>query len=118
MGWCIYLVDSVTREVIKLPFKHQIYGSNNCIGGTDELWVDITYNYSRIYREKTNGLSLDYLHNKFAYETFDFLENLINSLGDDVSDDYWEATEGNAKKSLHQLLTFARMRPNGIWKVD
>lgn len=118
MGWDISLVEPVTREVIKLPFKHQKYGSNYCVGGTNELWVSITYNHGRIYREKTEGLSLDYLHNKFAYETFDFLENLINSLSDDVSDDYWEAAEGNAKKALYHLLTFARMRPDGIWEVN
>ena len=118
MGWSIYLVEPVTREVIVLPFKHQMFGSTYCVGGTDELWIDITYNYDKIYREKTNGLSLDYLHNKFAYETIEFLENLINSLGDDVSDNYWDATEGNAKKVLFCLLTFARMRPDGIWDVS
>ena len=52
MGWSIYLVEPVTREVIVLPFKHQMFGSTYCVGGTDELWIDITYNYDKIYREK------------------------------------------------------------------
>ena len=118
MGWSIYLIEPVTREVIILSFKHQMFGSTYCLGGTDELWIDVTYNYGKIYREKTNGLSLDFLHNKFAYETIEFLEDLINSLGDETSNDYWEATEGNAKKAIYQLLIFARMRPDGIWEVS
>lgn len=121
MGWSIYLVEPVTRKAIKSPLKHQImhqiYGSNY-FGGTDGLWVNITYDYSMIYREKTNGLFLDYLDNKFAYETFDFLENLIKSFGNNASDNYCKTTEEYAKKALYQLLAFARMRPDGIWEVD
>ena len=66
----------------------------------------------------TISRALDYLDNKIAYDTIDFLEGLIKSLLDDVSDDYWEATEGNAKKAIYQLLIFARMRPDGIWEVS
>ena len=32
--------------------------------------------------------------------------------------DYWKATEGNAKRALYGLLTFARLRPDGIWDGD
>lgn len=117
MGWSIYLTDPVTKETIKLPFKHQMFGSNYCIGGTEELWLSVTYNYSRVYRSKANGLSLDYLDGKFAYQTFEFLENLIHLLSDDVSSDYWEPTEGNAKRAVYHLLAFARMRPDGVWRV-
>lgn len=118
MSWDIYLKDPVSKEVITLPFEHHMYGGTYRIGGTNELWLNVTYNYGKVYREKTNGLTLDYLDNKIAYDTIDFFEGLIKSLSDDVSDDYWEATEGNAKKAIYQLLIFARMRPDGIWEVS
>ena len=46
------------------------------------------------------------------------LEKAAAALGDDVNPDYWEATEGNAKKPLLQLLAMARMRPDGVWDGD
>ena len=45
------------------------------------------------------------------------LERVIALLGNDVSDDYWKATEGNAKKALMSLLTMAKMRPDAIIEV-
>lgn len=37
---------------------------------------------------------------------------------DEVSGDYWEPTEGNAKRPLLQLAAMARMRPDGVWDGD
>lgn len=51
-------------------------------------------------------------------ESIPILENAINQLGDDASPDYWEPTEGNAKRALLQLLAMAKMRPDGIWDGD
>ena len=46
------------------------------------------------------------------------LEKVAAVLGDDVADDYWEPTEGNAKKPLLQLIAMAKMRPDGVWEGD
>jgi hypothetical protein len=35
-----------------------------------------------------------------------------------VHEDYWEATEGNAKRALLQLMALSRMRPDGVWDGD
>ena len=51
-------------------------------------------------------------------ESIPVLKSAIDALGDDVSTDYWEATEGNAKRALCQLLAFAQMRPDGVWDGD
>ena len=32
--------------------------------------------------------------------------------------DYWLPTRGNAIRPLHQLLAFARLRPDGVWDGD
>lgn len=34
------------------------------------------------------------------------------------NDNYWEDTAANAIRPLHQLIAFARMRPDGIWDGD
>jgi hypothetical protein len=39
-------------------------------------------------------------------------------LDDDLSENYWEPTEGNAKKALLQLIALAKMRPDGVWEGD
>jgi hypothetical protein len=46
------------------------------------------------------------------------IEAAISSLGDDISSDYWEPTEGNAKRVLYHMLELARMRPDGVWDGD
>jgi hypothetical protein len=42
----------------------------------------------------------------------------IAKLNDDVDQNYWKPTEGNAKKALTQLLALAKMRPDGVWRGD
>ena len=42
----------------------------------------------------------------------------IEALIAQTDDDYWTATEGNAKRPLLQLLAMAKMRPDGIWNGD
>lgn len=45
------------------------------------------------------------------------LKKIIASLKDDADEDYWKATEGNAKRALCGLLMFAQLRPDGVWSV-
>ena len=51
-------------------------------------------------------------------QSIPILQDAINKLGNDVDDDYWKSTEGNAKRALCQLLSFAQMRPDGVWNGD
>ena len=46
------------------------------------------------------------------------LDRAISMRGDDVDDDYWKPTEGNAKRALCQLRALAQMRPDGLWVGD
>ena len=43
------MCDPVTKEVLRLDTPHQLYGGTHAIGGTTELWLNITYNYSKHY---------------------------------------------------------------------
>lgn len=82
-----------------------------------ELWLNVTYNYARHYY-CLGERGIREIYGKTGAESIPMLKAAALRLGDDVSDDYWEATEGNAKRALLQLLAMARMRPDGVWDGD
>lgn len=55
MSYDIYLKDPVTKEVVELDEPHFMRGGTYAIGGTKELWMNITYNYGHYYYEATNN---------------------------------------------------------------
>ena len=89
------------------------------MGGSNEADLNITYNYSRFYYQhldKTNGLRA--LDGQMAKDWVDRLEAAVKVLGTAHSNDYWEATEGNAGHALSILLRWAKEHPEGIWRVN
>lgn len=118
MSYDIELLNPVTKEVIEFDNVHDIKGGTYQLGGTTKAWVNITYNYSdhfyRLFGE--NGIRT--IYGMTGAESIPLLKNVISQLGDDVSDDYWKSTEGNAKKALYSLLAFAQLRPDGVWDGD
>lgn len=134
MSYDIELQDAVTEEVLLLDNIHQMRGGTYVVGGTAEASLNITYNYSKHFRkafgdEDANLTEFDKmfgggntgirkLYGMSAVESIPILEKAISKLGNDVDADYWKSTEGNAKQALIQLLTLAKMRPDGIWNGD
>lgn len=119
MSWDFDLCDPVTKKVLETEEKHEIKGGTYCVGGTTEMALNITYNYSDIINRKMEELGIlkedsysyaYYLNGKTGAETIELLKKIISSLKDD-------ATEGNAKRALCGLLAFAQLRPDGIWSV-
>nr|DAR53544.1 MAG TPA: hypothetical protein [Caudoviricetes sp.] len=119
MSWDFDLCDPVTKKVLETEEKHEIKGGTYCVGGTTEMALNITYNYSDIINRKMEELGIlkedsysyaYYLNGKTGAETIEPLKKIISSLKDD-------ATEGNAKRALCGLLAFAQLRPDGIWSV-
>lgn len=82
-----------------------------------EFWLNVTYNYARHYH-CLGERGIREIYGKTGAESIPMLKAAALRLGDDVSDDYWEATDGNAKRALLQLLAMARMRPDGVWDGD
>ena len=120
MSWDISLTDRVTGEVLHSDSPHMMRGGTFMLGGTTELWLNITYNYSKVYhRDSVFGKDgIGTIFGMTGLESIPLLEKAIHALGDDVSKNYWEATEGNAKRPFVQLLTMAKMRPDGIWQGE
>lgn len=117
MSYDMRLCDPVTHETLEVDSPHLMAGGTYALGGTTELWLNVTYNYARHYR-CLGERGIREIYGKTGAESIPMLKAAALRLGDDVSDDYWEATEGNAKRALLQLLAMARMRPDGVWDGD
>lgn len=120
--------DNAFEKVI-LRSKHEIAGNTYCLGGTDEAWVNITFNYAKFFYEiwpKPNGEKVDIrpffemfnghtggirsLYGKPIDIVMKELVRGIDSLGDEKpSEDPWAATAGNAKLALQKLLTLCEI---------
>ena len=118
MSYDINLLDPVTHEVIQFDTPHQIKGGMYCMGGTTDAWINITYNYGKIYREKFGKEGIRTIYGMTGAESIPIIQKVIDSLSNETNSDYWTATEGNAKRALYGLLSFAKMRPDGIWDGD
>ena len=134
MSYDISLTDPVTGKVLETEEPHQMRGGTYAVGGTTELSLNVTYNYAPHFRrvfgdenvklggfDKTFGggeTGIRRLYGKTGAESIPMLKQAIAQLKDDVDENYWEATEGNAKRALSQLLSLAQMRPDGVWYGD
>ena len=119
MSYDIKLVDPIMKEQLHSDTKHEIHGGLYAIGGVTELWLNVTYNYANhYYRVMDTDKGIRVIYGMSGAESIPVLQKAIDQLGDDVSDDYWAETEGNAKRALIGLLALARLRPDGIWDGD
>ena len=118
MSYDIELQDPVTGRVIELDKPHQMKGGTYAIGGTNLAELNITYNYCKHFYRLFGENGIRFIYGKTAAETLPLLKDGAALLGDDVSDDYWEPTEGNAKAALMQLIALSQMRPDGVWAGD
>lgn len=120
MSYDISLCDPVTHKPLKADSTHFIAGGMRAMGGTKELWLNVTYNYGNYFRrdDVLGRKGIRSIYGKTGAESIPMLEKAISALGDVVDDDYWHATEGNAKRALYGLLAFAKMRPDDVWDGD
>ena len=117
MSYDCYLQDPITEETLHFDEAHQMVGGTYAAGGTTEAWLNVTFNYRPFYC--ANGLedSLKTLRGMTAADSIPLLQGVADKLGDDVDDDYWKPTEGNAKRALLQLIAMAKLRPDGVWTI-
>ena len=117
MSYDIYLKDPVSRDTIELDAPHHMRGGTYAYGGTSRATLNITYNYAVHFGGLgENGIRT--IYGMTGADAIAILEAAISKLGDDVDDDYWKPTEGNAKQALLQLVALAKMRPDGIFDGD
>lgn len=117
MSYDIYLLEPVTRKIIVFSEPHFMRGGTYALGGTTAAHLNITYNYWPFF-ESLGEKGIREIYGMTAADSIPRLNNTIRKLGDDVDDDYWKPTEGNAKQALLQLVALAKMRPDGVWNGD
>jgi hypothetical protein len=116
------LHDPITGDVAQLDSPHQFKGGTYCLGGTTEAHLNITYNYSPHYKRvfAAQGLN-DGIRSIYGMTGKDSIPILIaaaNMLKSDVSDNYWDPTEGNARAALLQLAQLAVLCYDSYWQGD
>ena len=86
MSYDIYLCDHVTHKPLKADSTHFIAGGMRAMGGTKELWLNVTYNYGHFYyRPEVFGEGgIRSIYGKTGAESIPMLEKAISALGDDV----------------------------------
>ena len=126
MSYDIDLLDPITKEVIEINDAHFLRGGTYQMGGSTELSLNMTYNYSKFLHQviqpeftpSEDKSGIRSLYGLTALEATPILEAAISTLKDDVDQDYWKPTEGNTKKALNNLLTMCKMRPDAIIDGD
>lgn len=137
MSYDIELTDPITGETLELETPHHMRGGTYASCGTNKAHLNVTYNYYeqfiRVFEplEEPRPKSPDWMRDNAVplvgirtiygltgAESLPVLDKAISLLADDVDDDYWKPTDGNAKRALTQLRALAAMRPDGIWSGD
>lgn len=126
MSYDINLLDPITKKVIEINDAHFMRGGTYQMGGSTELSLNMTYNYSKFLHQviqpeftpSEDKSGIRSLYGLTALEAIPILEVAISNLKDDVDEDYWKPTEGNTKRALNNLLTMCKMRPDAIIDGD
>lgn len=132
MSYDLRLVNAQTGENLELPEKHHHPQGTYRFGGEPFARINITYNYSTHFHRvlkapggegqgkggTREGSGIRSIYGLTGKESQKYLRKAIRSLGNDVSNDYWEATEGNAKRALKGCLALAEACPDGVWEGD
>lgn len=140
MSYDTSLCDPVTHEVLEMEEPHKITGGTFAMGGTKEMWLNVTWNYADWYyrpgvfaRTKKASKGIRTIYGMTGAQSIPVLKKAIaklESMTVDISDKerreceeqgatgYWLPTRENAIRPLYQLLAFAQMWPDGVWEGD
>lgn len=118
MSYDIYLIDKTTKKIINLEQPHHMKGGTYALGGTTEAHLNVTYNYWEHFHRVFGEEGIRSLYGMSGGDSIPILCGAIDNLKDDVSENYWDSTEGNARQSLLHLLELATLCPEGIWDGD
>lgn len=140
MSYDISLCDPITGETLETESTHMMTGGTFTVGGTRELWLNVTYNYADWYYRpdvfpiiEGESKGIRAIYGLTGAESIPVLKKAIDTLkklNEDISEEertelekhgttgYWMPTKENAIRPLCQLLAMAQMRPDGVWAGD
>lgn len=103
---------------VELDKKHHKVGGSHASGSTKKAWLNVTYNYAGHFKRVLGEDGIRVIYGLTGEESIPILKEAIGKLGSDVHVNYWEPTEGNAKKALENLLYFAERLRDRVWDGD
>ncbi len=96
------------HPMVKVPEFTE--GGTYPIGGTDVADLNVTYNYAKHFDyRQLNGMK--------AEDSVPILQEAVDRLGTEQTNDYWAGTPGNAGYACNILLEWAKLHPSAIWDV-
>jgi hypothetical protein len=117
MSYDISLLDA-SGKVVEFEEPVDIRGGTYCAGGTFTAWLNVTYNYAPHFYRVLGEKGIRSIYGLTGLQSLPLLDAAIEALADDVDDDYWTPTEGNAKESLKNLRWLASKAPSATWDGD
>ena len=103
-------IQNKTGKTVRFPFAHDLVGGTFCFGGTNEAWLNVTYNYYRFFVRALGKNDIQSIYGLTPEESIPILDAAIAKLGNAKPDpDYWKACAGNAKKALLDLKRLAEL---------
>jgi hypothetical protein len=120
MSYDVYLTDPVTQVTLEASEAHHEAGGTYALGGTTELWMNVTYNYAPFFGDTLGDGGLRSLDGQSVAESLSRLEAAVVALGTEPpSSNYWDATQGNARRALEGLIRLAKLAPSdAVWRVS
>ena len=96
------------------PIRHDVRGGTYALGGTWSLEVNVTFNYYDAYvKAFCSEEGIKVLNGMKCIEAIPVIVEAMRRLGNDETDNYWDATEGNAKRALEGVLRIASLGYDG-----
>ena len=116
MSYDIHIVDADGKQLF--ANHHQLRGGTYAVGGTNELWLNVTYNYSGHFRRVLGEKGIRSIYGMRCADAIPILQAAAQRLQDDAVDDYWAAIEGNVKAALLDLAALGQLAPDGFFDGD
>ena len=105
---------SIIGDDVFSPIVHHVKGGTYAVGGTSSLEFNITFNYSQAFQKAfRDEEGIKVLDGMACMEAIPLIVEAMKRLGDDETDNYWDPTEGNAKRALEGLLHIVALGYNG-----
>lgn len=118
MSYDIEIIDPNTRERIEFDEPLDIRGGTYQLGGTTTAWLNITYNYSPFFCDIFGENGIRTIYGMNVRESMPLLLDAMLNLKGNPAECYWDATEGNARAAIMELMMLGMRALEGEWAGD
>lgn len=112
MSYDMEFVYPNTDEVVMMKDVKHFHGGTYRLGEDRVADFNITYNYSKFYYERFGELGIRHLYGKTAKEVELEIAKVVPHMDLKTTENYWDATEGNARAALIGLMFIAQQVPS------